>query len=384
VGKSSSTVPFQQPLHLVILAIASLQVRERDTHDSVSSVSIVEKTLEYFRGAVAVADNEGNLPLHTAVASLKGENCLDVVNLLLGEAEKQANDPDGARFRNKTKPEGSEGSFDSSDPLEEDLDDVLHCTVVQNDRGDTPLMVALRSRAGWKVVNALLAGPGGHTAPLRQDDRKNNALHHLLISDELRDPASVMCILKANPEAATVRNEDSMLPIELACMRGHPREVILALVLVDLPFDLDDTECEGHSEGFGASWFFLACECDDHYVDIVEEVVSLCSYPQARELCFYDNGLGETLLARATPRCRGVLKRALRFVGRFEFMGSIDSTVSTEDGLVPYRLFNAIDFGTRNAPIPEGTPVVLKCYISEEYYEKEVSIHRFRFFRLGS
>lgn len=336
-----------------------------------TSVSIVEKTLDYFKGAVAVADNEGNLPIHTAVAAVKGDDCVDVVNLLLNEAERQVKDPTGARFQNKIKTEGSEVSFETTDTLVDD-DDVMHCNLVQNDRGETPLMTAINSRAGWKVIDRLLAGPGGHKAPLYQDHQRNNALHHLLVSEEFRDPASVMCILKAAPEAASIRNEDNILPIELACRHGLPREVILALVLVDLPFDL---ECEALREGFGASWFFLACECDDHYVDIVEEVVSLCSYPQARELCFFDNGSGDTLLGRATPRCRSVLQRALRFVGRFEFMGSIDSVGSQDEGLEFYRLFNAIDFGTRDAPFPEGKPVVLKCYISEDLYEKEVRMN---------
>jgi len=363
---------FRQPLHLVVLAVASPQARSRSTEPGISPASIVRKVLDYFPGAVAVSDNHGNLPLHTAVAAVKGDDCVEIVTLLLNEAERQVKDPSGAKFRNKMKLEGSDVSSETGalDPLV-DVEDIIHCNLVQNDLMDTPLMTAIRSRAGWKVVDALIAGPDGKKAPFCQDSQRNNALH-LLVSEELKDPASVMCVLKATPEAASVRNEEGMLPIELACRYSLPREVILGLVLVDLPFELDDTECEEHREGLGASWFFLACECDDQYADVVEEVVSLCSYPQARELCFFDNGSGETLLARATPKCRSILQRSLRFVGRFEFVGSADPVESQGDGLDLFRMFDAIDFGTRDEPFPEGKPVVLKCYVSEELYEEEV------------
>jgi hypothetical protein len=350
------------------LALASPNTNGDSKFVEKSTASELVKTvLEYFPGAVAIADNEGNLPLHVAASALKGDIGVDVVYLLQDEAERQVSL--GARFRNNVRVKGTDNESlgtESVNPLA-DVDEEIFCSLVRNEQGETPLMVAIHSHAGWKIIEALVSGPGGVETILCQDFELNNALH-MLVHDQYRDPKAVMSILKIAPVAARGKNLSNMIPFEIACRQGVPREVLLAIVLVDLPFDLDDAECQNcHRDGCGASWFFLTCECDDAYVDIVEEVVSLCSYPQARELCFIEVGVGESLLARATPKCRNVLQRSLRFLGRFEFVSTLLEEKST------YRLFEAIDFGTKEEPISDGRQVILKCYIEQDLFEHEVS-----------
>ena len=58
---------------------------------------------------------------------------------------------------------------------------------------------------------------------------------------------------------------------QVACMQLMPDEVILAIALADLPMDIDDKQCTKIRKKYGGSWWFLACECDDHYLDIVKE-----------------------------------------------------------------------------------------------------------------
>lgn len=155
-------------------------------------------------------------------------------------------------------------------------------------------------------------------------------------------------------------------------MNELPREVILALVLVDLPIDLDENVGVKLREGFGGSWGYLTCECDDHYADIVEEVISICSYAQVRELCFAKCGPGEngaTVITRATPSCRLALRRALRFVGRFEFLGS---SALQSDSSLGLKVFEALDFGMDEDEFEEGRKVMLRCYSREQYYLEEV------------
>jgi hypothetical protein len=153
-------------------------------------------------------------------------------------------------------------------------------------------------------------------------------------------------------------------------MQMLPREVILAMVLVDLPVNLDRKHEATLREGFGASWWYLACECDDFYYDIVEEVVSLCSFVQVRSLCLLKDGTTDMLLARATPKCKNALTRALRFVGRFEFL---DSAAVYSDERAGMKAFNALDFGTHIDPAPDGRKVVLKCFTKEDTFRREVS-----------
>ena len=157
-------------------------------------------------------------------------------------------------------------------------------------------------------------------------------------------------------------------------MQGLPQEIILSLVLVDLPIDLDDKEGVKVRKGFGGSWWFLTCDCDDQYVDVVREVVSICTFQQVRELCFLkaSNGV-ETVLSRATPKCRLALTQALRFVGRFEFVG--DSAVHTNTS-IGLKEFDALDFGGEIGKAQlteEGRHVLLKCYTMEESFLREVS-----------
>lgn len=152
-------------------------------------------------------------------------------------------------------------------------------------------------------------------------------------------------------------------------MQMLPREVILALVLVDLPFDLDKKNNVKVRDGFGDSWWYLTCVCDDCYADVVEEVIAICSYQQVREMCFLKNASNETLISRASPKCRSVLQRALRFVGRFEFVGSSALYTDVSAGV---KVFDALDFGTPSNSTNEPRRVLLKCFAREEQYMKEV------------
>lgn len=151
-----------------------------------------------------------------------------------------------------------------------------------------------------------------------------------------------------------------------------PREVILALVLVDLPVDLDEKEDVKVREGHGGSWWFLACESDDQYVDILEEVISVCSYLHLRELCFMKGGPNRSegnVISKATPRCREALRRALRFVGRFELLGGSALYSDSSLGLV---VFDALDFGADHDSKESGQRMLLRCYDNEESCLQEV------------
>lgn len=186
---------------------------------------------------------------------------------------------------------------------------------------------------------------------LEYDETGNNPLHHV-VSGNCADPAACLSLLKRVPRSVALPNKDGIMPIEvslfalyvfafpivvflsissqnclhhclklkLACMEMMPPEVILALVLVDLPFDLDERgELSDIKDGYGFSWRYIACDCDDEHVDIVGEVLSMCSYHQTRELCFMRGGgtsSGGSIISRATPKVKDRLRRALRFIGR--------------------------------------------------------------------
>mmetsp|Transcript_4487 Transcript_4487/g.8273 ORF Transcript_4487/g.8273 Transcript_4487/m.8273 type:complete len:787 (+) Transcript_4487:408-2768(+) len=365
------------PLHFTIASLAdfssttSVEEGEEDAH--LLSFKIVKTVLDFFPTAVAIADNVGNLPIHVAAECLDGGIGVDVVYLLMDEADKQLQDPCGARFRNKVKLEEIVNDDISSATTSTDMqtdssiaDNDIPCSMVLNDYNETPLLSAIRSRKGWEIIEALLTGPGGRKAAFFQDGDKNNALH--LLVGEFQDAAAAMSILKVAPETTMVRNAKGMLPIEIACMQLMPEEVILSIALVDLPINIDDKGAKVE-EGQGGSWYFLTCESDDHMLDIVQEIVSICSFQQLRELCFMVDGVGNSILDRATPKCREVLSQALRFLGRFEFVGNGPLRSDSSTG---FKVFDALDFGGKEDN-QEGKRVVLECYENEDEFENRVT-----------
>ena len=151
-----------------------------------------------------------------------------------------------------------------------------------------------------------------------------------------------------------------------------PEEVILSIALVDLPFDIDDKNTTTLFESKGGSWWFLACECDDQFVHIVQQIVLLCSFQQVRQLCFATCGPSTTkdsLISRSTPKCKQVLKHALRFLGRFEFLS--DSPLQ-EDSSLGIQVFDALDFANTEQN-DEGRRVILKFYSMADSFFRAVS-----------
>ena len=153
-------------------------------------------------------------------------------------------------------------------------------------------------------------------------------------------------------------------------MQLMPEDVILAIALVDLPIDIDDKDGIKVHEGHGESWSFLCVDNEDHMVNIVEEIVSICSFQQLQEMCFMKyHDSGSTIVDKATPKCREVLNRALRYLGRFEFVGNGPLFSDMHTG---FKAFDALDFGIDDDD--EGKRVLLECYTNEFDFENRVSM----------
>ncbi|KAL7514230.1 hypothetical protein ACHAXN_012970 [Cyclotella atomus] len=362
------------PLHLAIMSCALFPTGEQ-------AVSLI---LALFHGGVCVKDNVGNMPLHTAARTLKGDVGVDIIYQLMAVCNKLAHD-NPAHVResiggNVKKPKQlfddtgtmittTTDPFTDASGLEDSFPISLFC-LAKNNSGDTPLTRAIKSLAGWQVIEALLSMTGGHMAVLEKNSGAQTALH-LALEIDFNDASAVLAILKAAPSAAPIPDGSGVLPIELACMNCLQREIILALAIIDLPIDLGARQEAILRNGFGASWWFLVCESSDHYVDIVAEILSMCSHPQKTALCLtraihYDSN--KTVISCATPQCKLALVGSLRFLGRFEFTGG-----ENRNNFAPERTqqFNATDFGTHEHPFDGGRKVSLRCYMNDVEYIKE-------------
>ena len=280
------------PLHLAVQACSTPLANA--SGEMVYGADFVALILQLFPGAVAVADNDGELPLHIAAAVLEGEVGVDIIYLLLDEADRQAQSDGGLRFIEKVHSKTDDDSVDdtailTASPTDQLDDDILHCTMVRNEMGRNALTKAVEAGSGWQVIEGLARGPGGTCAALMQDAHGCNALH-LLLSEEYGDPQAALSILKIAPATVTVKNADRMLPVEIACRNEMPEEVILAMVLVDSPVDLSRKDIIKMKRGYGGSWWFLTCESDDQFVELVIEVISICNFEHLRELCYMKGG----------------------------------------------------------------------------------------------
>jgi len=368
------------PLHLYILGCSRCIVF--DKREEAPSL-IVREILEMFPTALVVSDNDGNLPIHLAASYLKGDIGMEVIRILQDEAIKHGEKlrlPSGTRMLKETDENESiitEATVPPSETGIEDnftpnIDSGTRILFAKNGLFWTPLMCAVKNKAGWQVIEELLSFPGIERIIFDHDENDENIIQ-LTIGENCCDPLSVLSILKAFPQLATIKclTPPRVLPIEFACLKQLQPEVIMAIALVDLPINLDAKDNLMIREGYGASWWYLTCDCDDAYVDIVVEILTICTYAQKRELCFLKNKLGSSVIKRASPKCKLELRKALRFAGRYEFTGNAIVKAESVEGI---KVFEVLDFGTDDIPIENGRSVYLKYYEQFETYARDTAV----------
>jgi len=149
-----------------------------------------------------------------------------------------------------------------------------------------------------------------------------------------------------------------------------PEEVILALVLIDLRFDIQSNRTVVRT-GYGKNWWFLVCDCNDEYHDVVKKVLLKCSHYEAIALCFMEGGNSSSkwsVISRATPKCKSELQKFLRFAGRYEFEGE----PKLFDSVKGLTVYDAFDFGSYDDQRKEKKKVTLRCFTKEQPYNDEV------------
>jgi hypothetical protein len=134
----------------------------------------------------------------------------------LDEAEKQVLGPSLLRFRSKNAAENMYDDLDVNTELSQcgssvHGDESTNCLCVENELGQTPLLLAIQSQAGWEVIEALVQ----HQSDIFHLDSEHNNVLHLLVSEQYKDPAAALKVLSQRPEAARMRNDKGMLPIEV-------------------------------------------------------------------------------------------------------------------------------------------------------------------------
>ena len=351
----------QLPLHLAVLACGNERTK--------SPLTLVSSILKLFPSALSITDNDNNLPIHLAAAFLTGDIGAEVIHLLVDEAERQG---DNLRFASPVKSMENVNDFMSNtgsaigDNNEEEDQSILS---VKNTLGWNPLVTAIEMNAGYQVLDALLSRAGAESIAYVRNEFGQTILQQSIVQENC-DPPSIVSILKSFPDLVRFRDEYGALPIEVACMRDLDPGVIFAIALLDLPIDPDNENIEIR-HGFGGSWSYLCCDCDDNYAHVVSELLDLCSdYRQKRTLCFLKDKQGNSIMSRATPKCKLVLRTTLRFDGRYEFVGSAKAAKILGEEV---KVFEALDFGSDEEPLEEGRKVTIKYFGNTDAFARAVS-----------
>ena len=168
-------------------------------------------TLCNFPQATAIADNRGNLPLHTAAVHCNTNTT--VLQYLIQQAEFHVRNHH-LRFKHHVKSALDDADDDDDETVQtgggDFDDDTTNCRIVRNDAGATPLALAIAAHAPTASVVALTTVSGGLQG---LDALENTALHWCI---ERGEGETAMAVLETVPEAATVRNEEGVLPIEVS------------------------------------------------------------------------------------------------------------------------------------------------------------------------
>jgi hypothetical protein len=152
---------------------------------------------------------------------------LAIICWLLDETEKQVLGPSLLRFRSKNIVENMYDDLGTNTEVSHSGssvhgDESPNCLFVTNDFGHVPLFLAIHSHAGWEVIEALVRRQSG----IHSLDSENNTALHLLVSEQYKDPAAALKVLSQRPEAATIRNDTGMLPIEVSYATSRDVPVI--------------------------------------------------------------------------------------------------------------------------------------------------------------
>ena len=157
------------------------------------------------------------------------------------------------------------------------LDQNSFAAVVSDDAGDFPLHIMLRygSQSDITAFKALL-GASPAVASIR-DRTGNFPLATALIR---MCPESVIYnLLESCPLVAAERDRNMKLPIQVAVDQGRSFQLVMKLLLCDMPIDMEErtyVTLKSH----GGSWHYILSYTQDLYFPIVQKVLQRCSYSQ--------------------------------------------------------------------------------------------------------
>lgn len=223
-----------------------------------------------FSSAASVQNHDGHIPLHLAL--LTQQSRIVVSNLIeLDPSSRYIADADGNTPLHLTV-------IHYKGDIAYGISRLLDETGSKNNLGQTALQCALLHSVGWQVVEQLREGI-------------KDCPDALFMAIRGTDPKTVLSIIQTAPELVSRADSNGIYPIQVAIQNQLSFNILLSIALVDMP---------------GPTWYYLTCQSDDQYLNLVEELLIRTDQP-IRILCSYRGPHKKAVLDKASSKCQKLL-----------------------------------------------------------------------------
>ena len=267
----------------------------------------------------------GGLPMHCACRSSAGAPH-EVIELLLSKHKDSAKTLD---YRNDLP---LHVLLRRESAVEAKTLKVLHLAYpsalrTKDSSGDTPLVTALKSRCNAEVVIFLVQNYRGAAAWQSGDGRSPLVL---ALEKNHNDEVVISLIDQAPEFVSRVDKFAGLQPIDIAMKTKRSSEVVLKLVMSDLPIDIRDKESTDikYHDLHGHSWKCVVSS--DEYLPVVVNILKKCTHAQRIALARMPCENEQAIFDRASPLCRQQLLIGLRLFGLIELTDSSPAYATAE------------------------------------------------------
>ena len=201
--------------------------------------------------------------------------------------------------------------------------------------GNSPLHLALKHKAPYEAIKGIVQDQNNMFLDiyLQPDSKGDLPLHTCLKHPRSVDSRLALAFIEASPFISTCPNGEGLMPIQLATSSNADADLIRALLEADLPIELckdappslattfDATRAIAERQ-HGNSWWHIAIDCQDRYIDLIDQIISSFELAEIVALSKV-TGLDSTTTTRqaAPPQLAALFRRYLSFLDNYTLVG---------------------------------------------------------------
>ena len=242
--------------------------------------------------------------------------------------------------------------------------------------GNSPLHLALKHKAPYEAIESIVQDQNNIFLDiyLQPDAKGDLPLHTCLKHPRSVDSRLALAFIEASPFTSTCPNGEGLMPIQLATSSNADNELIQALLEADLPIEVcrdappslattfDATKPIAERQ-HGNSWWHVAIDCQDQYIDLIDQIISSLGLAEIVALS-KATGRDSTTTTRqaAPPQLAALFRRYLSFLDNYTLVGE----TNVGNGIITTMAFDH-DFSNESETdvLPDASALVYRGGFSE-------------------